>query len=179
MEPSWRGQAAVDQQVEWVKQFITNPALSLSLQFSPSEHHTIVKMVEHEPEPKRFEPKVPVQLDPPKDDPISQEELAKCDGKCSLGPPLLDHELICLVASHTGTDPNRPTLVAIKGTVFDVSRNAAYGPSGQYRGKFRRDCGAACTGAVSLTIELPSSLRRQGSFSRLGYFVSQTGGLRA
>ncbi|KAJ5144067.1 Cytochrome b5 [Penicillium bovifimosum] len=68
-------------------------------------------MVEHEPEPKRFEPKVPVQLDPPKDDPISPEELAKCDG----------------------SDPSRPTLVAIKGVVFDVSRNAAYGASGQYR----------------------------------------------
>ncbi|KAJ5238638.1 cytochrome b5, partial [Penicillium chermesinum] len=60
---------------------------------------------------KRFTPKVPVQLDPPKDDPISQEELAKCDG----------------------TDSSRPTLVAIKGVVFDVSRNPAYGPTGQYR----------------------------------------------
>lgn len=29
---------------------------------------------------ERFAPKVPVQLDPPKDDPISPEELAKCDG---------------------------------------------------------------------------------------------------
>ncbi|CRG85480.1 hypothetical protein PISL3812_02535 [Talaromyces islandicus] len=67
-------------------------------------------MPDHEPEPKRFEPKVPVQLDPPKDDPITPEELSKCDG----------------------TDPNRPTLVAIKGTVFDVSKNAAYAPSGQY-----------------------------------------------
>lgn len=135
-------------------------------------------MVEHEPEPKRFEPKVPVQLDPPKDDPISQEELAKCDGKYSSASsvPLSkqDPELICLVASHTGNDPNRPTLVAIKGTVFDVTRNAAYGPSGQYRGKLRRDCGVACTGSVSLTIELPFSFRRQGSFSRSGYFVSQS-----
>lgn len=34
----------------------------------------------HEPEPKRFEPKVPVQLDPPKYDPITVEELSKCDG---------------------------------------------------------------------------------------------------
>lgn len=32
-----------------------------------------------------------------------------------------------------GTDPNRPTLVAIKGIVFDVSRNQAYSPTGQYR----------------------------------------------
>ncbi|KAJ6164285.1 Cytochrome b5 [Penicillium chermesinum] len=66
---------------------------------------------------KRFTPKVPVQLDPPKDDPISQEELAKCDG----------------------TDSSRPTLVAIKGVVFDVSRNPAYGPTGQYRGEFDTD----------------------------------------
>lgn len=35
----------------------------------------------------------------------------------------------------TGTDPNRPTLVAIKGIVFDVTRNQAYSPSGQYHGK--------------------------------------------
>ncbi|KAJ5934697.1 hypothetical protein N7466_004244 [Penicillium verhagenii] len=60
---------------------------------------------------KRFAPKVPVQLDPPKDDLISQEELAKCDG----------------------TDPSRPTLVAIKGVIFDVSRNEAYGSAGSYR----------------------------------------------
>ncbi|GKZ29441.1 hypothetical protein AbraIFM66950_004849 [Aspergillus brasiliensis] len=70
----------------------------------------IVTMVEHEPEPKRFSPKIPVQLDPPKYDPITVEELSKCDG----------------------TDPNRPTLVAIKGIVFDVTRNQAYSPSGQY-----------------------------------------------
>jgi membrane-associated progesterone receptor component len=28
----------------------------------------------------KFEPKVPVKLDPPKDDPISPEELAKANG---------------------------------------------------------------------------------------------------
>lgn len=95
-------------------------------------------MVEHEPEPKRFSPKVPVQLDPPKDDLISQEELAKCDGMSLRvlrpNPPRL------MRGSHstTGTDPNRPTYVAIKGVVFDVTRNAAYGPSGQYRGKLSR-----------------------------------------
>jgi membrane-associated progesterone receptor component len=32
-------------------------------------------------------------------------------------------------------NPDKPTLVAIKGTVFDVSRNDAYGPKGQYHGK--------------------------------------------
>lgn len=34
----------------------------------------------HVEEPKRFEPKKPVQLDPPKDDPITLDYLAKCDG---------------------------------------------------------------------------------------------------
>lgn len=29
----------------------------------------------------KFEPKTPVQLDPPKDDPISVEDLAKADGE--------------------------------------------------------------------------------------------------
>ncbi|PKY01881.1 cytochrome b5 [Aspergillus campestris IBT 28561] len=67
-------------------------------------------MTGHVEEPKRFSPKEPVQLNPPKDDPITKEELAKCDG----------------------TDSSRPTLVAIKGIVFDVTRNAAYSPTGQY-----------------------------------------------
>ncbi|KAL2264853.1 hypothetical protein VTJ83DRAFT_7363 [Remersonia thermophila] len=57
----------------------------------------------------KFEPKVPVQLDPPKDDPISLEELAKANGvdgaKC---------------------------YVAIKGIVYDVTGNKAYQPGGPY-----------------------------------------------
>ena len=35
----------------------------------------------HEPEPKNFAPKDPPKLDPPRDDPISLEELARYDGK--------------------------------------------------------------------------------------------------
>ncbi|PYH42656.1 uncharacterized protein BP01DRAFT_302809, partial [Aspergillus saccharolyticus JOP 1030-1] len=31
-----------------------------------------------------------------------------------------------------GTDPTRPTLFAIKGIVFDVSRNPAFAPGGCY-----------------------------------------------
>ncbi|KAK8196583.1 hypothetical protein M8818_006748 [Zalaria obscura] len=60
-----------------------------------------------------FEPKTPVQLDPPKDDPISLEYLSKCDG------------------THEGY----PTYVAIKGTVFDVTGNKAYAPGASYSGK--------------------------------------------
>jgi membrane-associated progesterone receptor component len=36
----------------------------------------------------------------------------------------------------TGSDPSKPTLVAIKGTVFDVSGNDAYGTKGQYHGQY-------------------------------------------
>ncbi|KAI5301862.1 hypothetical protein KEM55_001471 [Ascosphaera atra] len=49
-------------------------------------------------------------LAPPKDDPITVEQLAKCDG----------------------TNPDYPTYLAIKGTVFDVSRNSMYKPGGSY-----------------------------------------------
>ncbi|ETN36767.1 uncharacterized protein HMPREF1541_09045 [Cyphellophora europaea CBS 101466] len=56
--------------------------------------------------------KVSVLLDAPKDDPITYEELSKCNG----------------------TDPSKPVLIAIKGTVFDVSRNRAYQPGGPYHG---------------------------------------------
>lgn len=33
------------------------------------------------PEPKNFEPKVPLQLNPPKDDPIAIDVLKQADGK--------------------------------------------------------------------------------------------------
>ncbi|KAF4507858.1 hypothetical protein G6O67_004310 [Ophiocordyceps sinensis] len=57
----------------------------------------------------KFEPKVPVNLHPPKDDAISPAELAKADGvdggKC---------------------------YVAIKGKIYDVTGNKAYQPGGSY-----------------------------------------------
>ncbi|KAK4131342.1 hypothetical protein BT67DRAFT_345651, partial [Trichocladium antarcticum] len=48
----------------------------------------------------KFEPKTPVQLNPPKDDPISLEDLAKANG---------ENEGTCYVA--------------IKGIVYDVTGN--------------------------------------------------------
>lgn len=58
----------------------------------------------------RFAPKEAFKLDPPKDTPISVEELAKADGVHS-----------------------NKLYVAIKGTVFDVTRNtASYGPGKGY-----------------------------------------------
>ncbi|TVY83106.1 putative steroid-binding protein [Lachnellula suecica] len=59
----------------------------------------------------KFEPKTPVVLNPPKDDPISLSTLASCNGvdgaKC---------------------------YVAIKGKVFDVTGNKMYVPGGSYHG---------------------------------------------
>ncbi|KAL7942155.1 cytochrome b5 [Trichoderma barbatum] len=57
----------------------------------------------------RFEPKVPVQLDAPKSDPISLESLATANGV-----------------------DGAKSYVAIKGKVYDVSGNKAYQPGGSY-----------------------------------------------
>jgi len=57
----------------------------------------------------KFEPKEPVQLDPPKSDPISQEYLSKCNGTNGF-----------------------PCYVAIKGIVFDVTGKPPYLPGGSY-----------------------------------------------
>ncbi|KAI0392054.1 cytochrome b5-like heme/steroid binding domain-containing protein [Xylariaceae sp. FL0594] len=57
----------------------------------------------------KFEPKTPVTLDPPKDDPITLEELAQCNGL-----------------------EGRKTYVAIKGKVYDVTGNKAYQEGGAY-----------------------------------------------
>ncbi|KAF2473568.1 putative progesterone binding protein [Lindgomyces ingoldianus] len=59
---------------------------------------------------KKFEPKQTVQLAPPKDDQITPEYLSKCNG----------------------TNEGYPTLVAIKGTVFDVTGKDSYAPGKQY-----------------------------------------------
>ncbi|KAI7498678.1 hypothetical protein KC357_g171 [Hortaea werneckii] len=56
-------------------------------------------------------PRARCQLSHYVDDIISVEYLSKCDG----------------------TNPDYPTYVAIKGTVFDVTGNKAYGPEGSYK----------------------------------------------
>jgi hypothetical protein len=82
-----------------------------------------------------FEPKVKVDLDPPKDDIISLDYLSKCDGACfrSLGPSL-KHITHKVIVAPLGKHEGFPTYVAIKGTVFDVTGNKAYGPEGSYKG---------------------------------------------
>ncbi|KAI5279962.1 hypothetical protein KEM54_003886 [Ascosphaera aggregata] len=64
-------------------------------------------------------------LAPPRDDLITVEELAQCDG----------------------SDPSRPTYVAIKGVVFDVSRNPMYKSDGSYHLFAGKDAsrGLACS----------------------------------
>ncbi|CAO2654939.1 Nn.00g116720.m01.CDS01 [Neocucurbitaria sp. VM-36] len=63
-----------------------------------------------QPKKEKFAPKEPVLLQPPKDDAIDREYLAKCDG----------------------TNDGYPTLVAIKGDVFDVSGKETYAPGKGY-----------------------------------------------
>ena len=84
-----------------------------------------------------FEPKTKVELDPPKDDIISLDYLSKCDGKFNFGSH--SSTTACLDVSHTGSNPDYPTYVAIKGTVFDVTGNKAYGPEGSYKGMSKHD----------------------------------------
>ncbi|KAH9900142.1 cytochrome b5 [Xylariomycetidae sp. FL2044] len=57
----------------------------------------------------RFEPKVPVSLEPPKDDPISLEALSQANGT-----------------------EGQKAYVAIKGKVYDVTGNPAYQEGGSY-----------------------------------------------
>ncbi|KAI4622922.1 uncharacterized protein J4E87_006015 [Alternaria ethzedia] len=63
-----------------------------------------------QPKKEKFAPKQPVALNPPKDDVIERDYLAKCDG----------------------TNEGLPTLVAIKGDVFDVSGKETYAPGKGY-----------------------------------------------
>ncbi|ODV94600.1 hypothetical protein PACTADRAFT_50473 [Pachysolen tannophilus NRRL Y-2460] len=69
----------------------------------------------------KFQPKTAVQLDPPRDDPITIEELSKYDGEQS-----------------------DKMYIAIKGTIFDVSHNIkAYGIGKGYHVLVGRDASRA------------------------------------
>ncbi|KAI0182913.1 cytochrome b5-like heme/steroid binding domain-containing protein [Xylaria flabelliformis] len=57
----------------------------------------------------KFQPKVPVNLDPPKDDPITLEDLSQANGT-----------------------EGRKAYVAIKGKVYDVTGNKMYQEGGSY-----------------------------------------------
>jgi len=70
-----------------------------------------------------FMPQDPPVLDPPKNDPISLEELAKADG--------------------TGEDETKKCYVAIKGRVYDVTGNKAYEPGGSYHAFAGKDASRA------------------------------------
>lgn len=77
-----------------------------------------------------FEPKVPVSLNPPKEDPLSMNDIAQCDGV-----------------------KNKCMYIAIKGTVFDVTNNTnAYGVGKGYHSLVGKDASRAL-GKSSLTPE--------------------------
>lgn len=69
----------------------------------------------------RFAPKEPVELAPPRDDIVSLQYLSKCTGK----------------------NEGYPTLVAILGVIYDVSKNEVYAPGKGYNVFTGRDASRA------------------------------------
>ncbi|KAI5205399.1 cytochrome b5 [Aureobasidium subglaciale] len=74
----------------------------------------------------KFEPKQKVELDPPKDDPISLDYLSKCDGTHEGYPTYVAIKVIIVLSRHS------QHLTCDKGTVFDVTGNKAYEPGASY-----------------------------------------------
>jgi hypothetical protein len=118
-----------------------------------------------------FEPKTKIELDPPKDDVISLDYLSKCDGE--LDSSQKGHTCSS-DSSIAGTNPDYPTYVAIKGTIFDVTGNKAYGPEGSYKGK--RSVTASLTRQAQLN-QTACSFRRQGCLSCSRAVISQARGV--
>ena len=94
----------------------------------------------------KFEPKHPQTLQPPKNDVIDLEELAKYDG----------------------TNAGYGTYVAIKGTVFDVSGNKAYEPGAGYNGI------APLLQDKHCILTDRTSFRRQRRFTGIGKIVLES-----
>lgn len=73
------------------------------------------------------------------------------------------------LATYSGQDEGRPLLLAIKGTVFDVTKgNQFYGPNGGAMGggaALRTRCAAPC--ACSLTSPAPPPAQQQQACTRL------------
>ena len=61
-----------------------------------------------QPKKERFAPKEPVTLQPPKDDLIDRDYLAKCDGMANASLQRWPTNVV------SGTNEGHPTLVAIK-----------------------------------------------------------------
>ncbi|KAI9727472.1 MAG: hypothetical protein M1828_006414 [Chrysothrix sp. TS-e1954] len=83
---------------------------------------------------KRFEPKTPVQLDPPKSDPISLEYLEKCNGACGRVFDVSGNKAYGPEGGYKGMPARRPPLsaqqpIAIKvhTRLLSISANAQVG----------------------------------------------------
>lgn len=66
----------------------------------------------------KFEPKTPVQLNPPKDDPISKEYLAKCNGMVAFNI-VIETSFWTILTLYEGTN-GYPCYVAIKVRSLDI-----------------------------------------------------------
>jgi len=95
----------------------------------------LTRPLDHHSGPRDSRPKVPVQLDQPKEAPMTYEELSEYNGMIFGYSPLkVPVKSQFLTQYAMGTDTTKPILVAVKGAVFDVTRNSAYEPGWPYHG---------------------------------------------
>ncbi|RFN51157.1 cytochrome b5 [Fusarium flagelliforme] len=88
----------------------------------------------------KFEPKVPINLDPPKDDVISKEELARANGateggKCYVAIKVSHCTSASQDATHCAThliQESTTDRLSPQGKVYDVTGNKAYLPGASY-----------------------------------------------
>ncbi|KAK0719678.1 putative heme binding protein [Lasiosphaeris hirsuta] len=88
---------------------------------------------------KTFEPKVPVELNPPKEDIISLRELSEAKG-----------------------ENGGKCYVAIKGLVYDVTGNKAYQPGGSYHAFAGHDASQALAKTSTNAIDVSPEWKHLG-----------------
>lgn len=137
-----------------------------------------------QPKKERFAPKEAVTLQPPKDDPIDREYLAKCDGMAALHNGSRSSMFTYMFL---GTNEGYPTLVAIKVTLYscqalcsfakDICR-ATFSTSAAKRLMLQAKDITVCPTKHELPrafdLTWPLSVRWQGAKSRIGAFLTQT-----
>ncbi|CAN9221764.1 unnamed protein product [Alternaria alternata] len=84
-----------------------------------------------QPKKERFAPKQPVTLNPPKDDVIERDYLAKCDGTND-GFPTLVAIKVSTTVPEVWYLAHAEGLILIQGDVFDVSGKETYAPGKGY-----------------------------------------------
>lgn len=115
----------------------TSPHLSIQHSaFRYLSYYNLAQCLTTNPNPSASSPKSPSCSIRPRTTPSRQRSCRNATVRGHISPHMSERKENADDIYYSGTDPSRPTLVAIKGTVFDVSKNAAYSPSGQYHGTY-------------------------------------------